>query len=94
MKSKFRSSKYILNFRFWVIGSDEDKRSQETIFIQLPDEITEQILQTTIFSKNKENESEWAHMGRYRNLKLVCHKFNDILNHPDFPPRPINKRRH
>ena len=66
MRSKFWSCKYILNFKFWLIGSDEDKKGQETIFIQLPDEITEQILQITIFSKSKENESEWAQMGRYR----------------------------
>ena len=31
-------------------------------------------------------------MKQYRNIKLVCTRFNDILNHPDFLSRSTKRR--
>ena len=31
-------------------------------------------------------------MKQYRSIKLVCKRFNDILNHPDFLSQSIKRR--
>ena len=55
---------------------------------RLPSEVLECILKMVIFDKSKAEEQ----MKQYRNIKLVCTRFNDILNHPDFLSRSTKRR--
>ena len=53
-----------------------------------PNEVLECIFKLVVFDKSKAEEQ----MKQYRNIRLVCTRFNDILNHPDFLSRSTKRR--
>lgn len=64
--------------------------TKEQTALSLPTEVLESIFKMVIFNKSNKNTEE--QMKQYRNVKLVCTKFNDILNHPDFLSRSTKRR--
>ena len=55
---------------------------------QLPIVILEIILKIVAFSNVANGtEGQQKQMRKCKSLTLVCHKFSDILNHPDFLPK-------
>ena len=83
---------------FLTLGLNKDKNNRlqnsqtdtkEINSLQrLPNEVLECIFKMFVFDKSRAEEQ----MKQYRNIKLVCTRFNDILNHPDFLSRSTKRR--
>ena len=70
---------------------NQSRNSQMPPMLHLPIEVLGSIFKLIILNESQKEKPQ-EQMKHYRSIKLVCRRFNDILNHPDFLSRSIKRR--